>query len=59
MIALFRKEINQYFGSLTGLLTIILFLLVNALFLWIFSGDFNLLGQSATCGMNVLASGCR
>ena len=43
MIPLFRKEINQFFGSLTGLLTIILFLLVNALFLWIFSGDFNLL----------------
>ena len=43
MIALFRKEISQFFGSLTGLLTIILFLLVNALFLWIFSGDFNLL----------------
>ena len=43
MIALFRKEISQFFGSLTGLLTIILFLLVNALFLWIFSGNFNLL----------------
>ena len=43
MIALFRKEISQFFGSLTGLLTIVLFLLVNALFLWIFSGDFNLL----------------
>ena len=43
MIALFRKEISQFFGSLTGLLTITLFLLVNALFLWIFSGDFNLL----------------
>ena len=43
MIALFRKEISQFFSSLTGLLTIILFLLVNALFLWIFSGDFNLL----------------
>ena len=43
MIALFRKEISQFFGSLIGLLTILLFLLVNALFLWIFSGDFNLL----------------
>ena len=43
MIALFRKEISQFFGSLTGLLTIVIFLLVNALFLWIFSGDFNLL----------------
>ena len=43
MIALFRKEINQFFSSVIGLLTIVLFLLVNALFLWIFSGDFNLL----------------
>ena len=43
MSALFRKEISQFFGSLTGLLTIVIFLLVNALFLWIFSGDFNLL----------------
>ena len=43
MIALLRKEINQFFSSLIGLLTIVLFLLANALFLWIFSGDFNLL----------------
>ena len=43
MIALFRKEINQFFSSVIGLLTIGLFLLINALFLWIFSGDFNLL----------------
>ncbi len=43
MIALLRKEINQFFSSVIGLLTIVLFLLANALFLWIFSGDFNLL----------------
>ena len=43
MIALLRKEINQFFSSVIGLLTIVLFLLVNTLFLWIFSGDFNLL----------------
>ena len=43
MIALFRKEINQFFSSVIGLLTIVLFLLANTLFLWIFSGDFNLL----------------
>ena len=42
MSALFRKEISQFFGSLTGLLTIVIFLLLNALFLF-FSGDFNLL----------------
>ena len=43
MIALFRKEINLFFSSIIGLLTIVLFLLINALFLWVFSGDFNLL----------------
>ena len=43
MIALFRKEINQFFSSLTGLLTIVIFLMVNGLLMWIFSGDFNVL----------------
>ena len=43
MIALLRKEINQFFSSVIGLFTIVLFLLTNTLFLWIFSGDFNLL----------------
>ena len=43
MIALFRKEINQFFSSLTGLLTIVIFLMINGLFMWIFSGDFNVL----------------
>jgi len=43
MIALFRKEINQFFSSLTGLLTIVIFLMVNGLFMWIFSGNFNVL----------------
>jgi ABC-2 type transport system permease protein len=43
MIALFRKEINQFFSTLIGLLTIIIFLLVNALMIWVFSSDFNVL----------------
>tara|TARA_B110000116_G_scaffold269008_1_gene284134 strand:+ start:1599 stop:2327 length:729 start_codon:yes stop_codon:yes gene_type:complete len=43
MIALFRKEINQFFSSLTGPLTIVIFLMVNGLLMWIFSGDFNVL----------------
>ena len=43
MIALLKKEINLFFSSVIGVLTIVLFLLINALFLWIFSGDFNLL----------------
>lgn len=43
MIALFRKELNQFFSTLIGLLTIIIFLIVNALMMWVFSGDFNVL----------------
>lgn len=43
MIALFRKEINQFFSTLIGLLTIIIFLFVNALMIWVFSSDFNVL----------------
>lgn len=43
MIALFKKEINQFFSTIIGLLTIIVFLLINALMMWVFSGDFNVL----------------
>lgn len=34
MIALFRKEINSFFSSLTGYIVIVLFLLVNSIFFW-------------------------
>ena len=43
MITLFRKEISQFFSSIIGLLTIVIFLIINGLFLWIFSGNFNVL----------------
>ncbi len=43
MIALFRKEINTFFSSLTGYLVIIVFLLVNSLFIWVFPGSMNVL----------------
>ena len=43
MRALCKKEIDQFFSSSIGLLTIILFLLTNTLFLWVFSSEFNLL----------------
>jgi len=41
MFALLKKEINSFFGSLIGYLVILVFLLVNGLFLWIFPGNFN------------------
>jgi ABC-2 type transport system permease protein len=42
MYSLFRKELKQFFGSLTGYLAIILFLVVSGLFLWVFPGSFNI-----------------
>lgn len=42
MLAIFKKEINQFFSSVTGYVAIVLFLLANGLFLFIFP-DTNLL----------------
>lgn len=35
MLSIFKKELNQFFSSLTGYVAIILFLLINAVFLFI------------------------
>lgn len=43
MIALFRKEISGFFSSLTGYIVILVFLLINSLFMWVFPGDLNVL----------------
>ncbi len=42
MIALYFKELNSYLSSLTGYLVILLYLLINGLFLWVFDGGFNI-----------------
>lgn len=42
MFAIFRKEISGFFSSLTGYFVIIVFLLVNSLFMWIFPGEWNI-----------------
>ncbi|SKA08926.1 ABC-2 type transport system permease protein [Chitinophaga eiseniae] len=36
MLAIFKKEINQFFSSVTGYVAIVLFLLANGLFLFVF-----------------------
>ncbi len=41
MIALVKKEINSFFASPIGYLVIGLFLVINGLFLWVFSGEYN------------------
>jgi len=43
MLALLKKEINSFLNSLTGYLVIIVFLLINGLFLWVFPLQFNIL----------------
>ncbi len=43
MFALFRKEINGFLSTLTGYLVIVVFLLLNTLFIWVFPGQFNLI----------------
>lgn len=43
MIALIKREIHSFFGSLIGYLVIAVFLVINGLFLWVFDGPFNIL----------------
>jgi ABC-2 type transport system permease protein len=43
MYSLFIKEITGFFNSLTGYIVIIIFLLINSLFMWVFNGAMNLL----------------
>ncbi len=42
MLSLLRKEIGHFFGSITGYFVIIVFILANSLFLWVFPGSFNI-----------------
>lgn len=42
MFAIFRKEISGFFSSLTGYVVIIVFLLVNSLFMWVLPGEWNI-----------------
>ncbi len=39
MISIAKKELHQYFSSLTGYITIVLFLVINALYLFVLKGS--------------------
>jgi ABC-2 type transport system permease protein len=41
MVTLFLKEIKEFFSSITGYMVVIVYLLVNSMFMWIFRGSFN------------------
>ncbi|MCL2097674.1 MAG: gliding motility-associated ABC transporter substrate-binding protein GldG [Bacteroidales bacterium] len=43
MLTILLKEIRSFFSSLTGYIAIVIFLLVNAWFMWIGPGEFNVL----------------
>ena len=43
MISLLRKELISFFGNLLGYITIIVFVTLISLFMWVFPGDFNVL----------------
>ena len=43
MVALLKKEISSFLSSLIGYITIIVFLLINGLFLFVFPTNFNIL----------------
>ncbi|MGM0635954.1 MAG: gliding motility-associated ABC transporter permease subunit GldF [Bacteroidota bacterium] len=42
MFAIFKKEINSFFNSIIGYLVVSVFLLISGLFLWSFTGSFNI-----------------
>ncbi len=53
MFAIFKKEISGFFSSFTGYIVIIVFLLVNSLFLWVFPGEWNIF-DSGYAGLDTL-----
>ena len=57
MYTLFLKEINSFLSSLIGYITIIVFLAVIGLFLWVFPMEFNVLdfGFAGIDGLFILA----
>lgn len=53
MFPLYRKEIQSFFSSLTGWVVIIVYLLINGLFMWILPGEWNIL-DSGYAGLDTL-----
>lgn len=43
MLTLIKREINSFFSSAIGYLVIAVYLVINGLFLWVFSGNYNIL----------------
>ncbi len=43
MLSLYLKEVKGFFSNLTGYIVIIVFVLANTLFMWVFPGELNVL----------------
>jgi ABC-2 type transport system permease protein len=43
MLTLLKKEINEFFSTITGYIVVIVFLVATSLFMWIFPTNFNVL----------------
>ena len=43
MLTLLKKEINEFFSTITGYIVVIVFLVATSLFLWIFPTNYNVL----------------
>ena len=57
MLTLLLKEVRGFLSSLIGYIVIVVFLLINGLFLWVFPADFNILdnGYANMDGLFMLA----
>jgi ABC-2 type transport system permease protein len=57
MFTLLKKEVNAFLNSLIGYIVLVVFLLVNGLFMWVFPLDFNVLeyGYANIDGLFLLA----
>ena len=53
MFAILRKEIGGFFSSLTGYIVILVFLLINSLFMWVFPGEWNIF-ETGYAGLDTL-----
>jgi ABC-2 type transport system permease protein len=57
MLTLLKKEIGSFLSSLIAYIVITVFLLINGLFLWVFTGDFNIFdfGYASLDGLFMIA----
>jgi ABC-2 type transport system permease protein len=53
MVAILKKELNDFFSSITGYIVIIVFLIINSLFLWVLPTEYNIL-ESGYAGLDTL-----